>query len=52
MATFLVAKKKLWGQIPNTTHPLSPVFNYNDGKKDLLCYDCIMLGWWLEPKYK
>ena len=52
MATFLVAKKKLWGQIPNTTHPLSPVFNYNDGKKDLPCYDCIMLGWWLEPKNK
>ena len=52
MATFLVAKKKLWGQIPNTTHPLSPVFNYNDGKKDLPCYDCIMLSWWLEPKYK
>ena len=52
MATLLVAKNKLWGQIPNTRHPLNPVFNYNDGGKDLLCYDCIMLGWQLEPKYK
>ena len=52
MATLLMDKKKLWGQIPNTRQSLNPVFNYNDGEKDLPCYDCIMLGWQLEPKYK